>query len=80
MDMWDWKAGNWQGITDSEERALAHAQSHLQPGEMARVVKVNSQYGYSGTLGSGWTGTIGDQGEVDWQFSREMWALGKERT
>jgi len=25
MDMWDWKAGNWQGITDSEERALEHA-------------------------------------------------------
>ncbi len=74
MDMWDWKAGNWQGITDSSERARAHAESHLQPGLTARVVKVNSEYGQSHTLGSGWTGTLTDQGEVDWRFSREMWA------
>jgi hypothetical protein len=74
MDMWDWKAGNWQGVTDSEERALAHAESHLQHGMTARVVKVNSRYGHSDTLGSGWHGALNDQGEVDWQFSREMWA------
>ena len=80
MDMWDWKVGNWQGITDSEERALSHAGSHLEPGVTARVVKVNSQYGHSDTLGSGWTGTLTGQGEVDWRFSREMWAQGEGRT
>jgi hypothetical protein len=74
MDMWDWKAGNWQGITDSEERARAHAQSHLLQGMTARVVKVNSQYGQSHLLGSGWTATLNEQGEIDWHFFRDMWA------
>ena len=71
MDMWDWKAGNWQGITDSEERAREHAESHLERGMTARVVKVSSRHGH--TLGSGWTGTRTEQGEVDWQFSPGMW-------
>lgn len=63
----------------TKERARAQAESHLQPGMTARVVKVHSQYGHSRTLGSGWTGTLTDQGDVDWQFSREMLRLDKER-
>ena len=77
MDMWDWTAGNWQGITDSEERALAQAESHLQPGITARVMKVNSRQGQCYTIGTGWTGTLTEAGEVDWQFSREMWQSGQ---
>jgi hypothetical protein len=41
-------------------------------------VKVNSRYGHSRPLGSGWTGTLTELGEVDWQFSREMWRHGKK--
>jgi hypothetical protein len=80
MDMWDWKAGNWQGITDSEARAKVHAESHLHDGVTARIVKVNSQYGHSQTLGSGWLGRRTEQGEVDWQFSRDMWRNDKKGT
>jgi hypothetical protein len=79
MDMWDWKAGNWQGITDNEDRALARAESHLQPGITAHVVKVNARRGHSRTLGSGWTGTLTDRGEVNWHFSYDMWTTDKAR-
>ncbi|HEX3965926.1 MAG TPA: hypothetical protein VHZ03_56335 [Trebonia sp.] len=71
MDVWDWKTGNFTGITDSENRAKAYVESHIQPGTTAFVMKVNSALGSSTPLGARWTATRTDAG-IEWQFSR--WA------
>jgi hypothetical protein len=64
--MWDWSAGRWQGITDSESRAMNHAEAHLAVGQTARVEKVRSWCGISAPLGIGWTATLKEHGPVTW--------------
>jgi hypothetical protein len=66
--MWEWNAGSrWRGITDSANRALAHAESHLAVGETARVEKVMSSCGHSNPLGLGWTTTRTEPDAVEWR-------------
>jgi hypothetical protein len=65
--MWEWNAGSrWRGVTDSDERARAHAESHLIVGETARVEKVISSCGQSSPLGIGWTATSAKPGSIEW--------------
>jgi hypothetical protein len=65
--MWEWNAGpRWRGVTDNEERARAHAESHLAVGETARVEKVVSSCGHSSPLGTDWTATCVEPGSIEW--------------
>jgi hypothetical protein len=64
--MWDWSAGRWQGITDSCELALAHAESHLALGDRGRVKKVLSASGASTALGVDWTTVLAEHGPTMW--------------
>jgi len=65
--MWEWNAGpRWRGVSDSEEQARAHAESHLGIGETARVEKVVSSGGHSSCLGTGWTATCAELGLIEW--------------
>jgi hypothetical protein len=71
VEAYEWFAGRWTGITDSEKRAKRHCELHMPDGGTARVVKVRSQFGDSRPLGSGWTGTKA-RGRVEWTDAR--WA------